>query len=318
MTYRFKPPLIYVHGGAGGWKVDEETKLKVLKCLGEAAITGYEALVRGCAVDGVVEAVRFLEDSGLFNAGIGSVLTVKGTIEMDAGLMDGRSLKAGAVACVSRVKNPILLARIVLEKTDHVLIVGDFAEELARVHGLEEFKGPLPKRVERYRELIGKLDEVKYWKKLKELVKLLGIEFGGTVGAVAVDSDGNVAAASSTGGVWLKLPGRIGDTPIPGAGFYADNGVGAATATGLGEYIVLYGLSRKVVEYMSNGLNPMSACIKAIEELSRVFERGSAGVIAVDVNGFIGSGFNTNAMPRAVMSKDLHNPVTVFSKERNM
>jgi len=318
MIHAFEPPIIYVHGGAGRWKVDDKVKKHALEHLSEASEIGYQAMIRGNAIDGVVEAIKYLEDSGLFNAGIGSALTIKGCIEMDAGLMDGRSLRAGAVACISKVKNPISLARIVLERTDHILLIGNGAEELAKIFNLERRSGIPQHIIERYKKLINKIEEVKYWRKLKELLPALGIEVHGTVGAIALDSEGNVAAASSTGGVWLKLPGRVGDTPIVGAGFYADNRFGAATATGLGEYITLYGLSRKVVEYMGQGLKPLDASTKAINELTKLFGYVSVGVIALDTKGNIGSAFNTNAMPRAVKAKDLQKPITVFSKEKNI
>ena len=303
--FRCEKPIVIVHGGAGRWNVDEETKMRVLEVLKNAARSGLEAILRGGnAVEAVVSSVKVLENSGLFNAGIGSVLNLFGEVEMDAGIMDGKTLRAGGVAAVTRPKHPIELARIVMEKTDHVLLVGRGADRLADLFGLEP-RPPIPQRVlERYRELVKNLDSVRYWKKLKDLLRIVAPMVSDTVGAVALDMDGNVAAAASTGGVWLKLPGRVGDSPIPGAGFYADNRGGGASATGLGETIVMTSLTRFAVELMIRGKSAEEACIEAITELTRRFGTDTAGIIAIDVRGEIASVHNTEYMPFAYACKN--------------
>jgi len=297
-------PSIVVHGGAGSWRVDASTKESIDRTLLAAVRHGYEVLIAGgSAVEAVVESVKVLEDSGILNAGTGSVLNALGEVEMDAGVMDGKTLRAGAVAAVKYPKNPIELAKIVMEKTDHIIIVGEGADRLARIFKLQPRPGTPQNILDRYAYLISNLDNVKHWKKLKELFPLLK-SAGDTVGAVAIDSEGNVAAATSTGGVWLKLPGRVGDSPIPGAGFYADNRGGAASATGLGETIIMTMLTRRAVELMIGGHNAEEACVKALTELTARFGSDTAGVIAIDVRGNIAAVHNTEAMPYAFKCRE--------------
>lgn len=291
-------PAIIVHGGAGRLRgEDVGRRLEVLR---GAADKGYEIMARGgSALDAVVEAVVLLEDSGLFNAGLGSALTFDGVAELDAGVMDGEGL-IGAVAAVRRVKNPVVLARRVAELTDHVLLVGEGAERLARILGLDVPEEVLVTRekLERLRELKARWARGEDYAWLAKLRKLAEEHPGyfGTVGAAAVDREGRVAAATSTGGYWLKLRGRVGDTPIPGAGFYALKGVGACSATGIGEYIIRFSLCRSVCELMAKGLPAEQAAREAISRMSAELGEGLAGVVAVDVNGGVGYAFNTEAM----------------------
>ena len=312
---KHEKPVIVVHGGAGKWlriikgKEDEEL---VLKALTEALELGYDYLLRGhTALEAVIESIRCMEDSGVFNAGVGSVLNLKGEVEMDAGLMDGKDLKVGAVASVRAIKNPILLAHEVMRRTDHVLIVGKYADELGMRLGLEKYPGPIERqrlRYERYlKEMLSGRSE--YWSKNLELIKQIPDLVGGTVGAVALDKDGNVAAGSSTGGVILKLPGRVGDSSIPGAGFYADSRVGAASATGLGEFIVRSLLSKTAIDLMSLGLNAELACSTAIRKATILFGEGTAGLICLDIYGYVGMDYNTEGMARGVMSSYMSKPL---------
>jgi len=202
-------PVVAVHGGAGRWSISPEEETHVRRALEGAVDAGLAAVARGNAVDAVVEAVAYMEDSGVFNAGVGSVYTVSGRVQMDAGVMDGASGRAGAVAAVEDVKNPVRLARYVLDATDHVLVVGEGARELARAAGLltaktafySDRKNEMFKRM-RQETLAGRW----HYKKVLEVARRLGVS--DTVGAVALDRDGNLAAATSTGGVWLKLDGR--------------------------------------------------------------------------------------------------------------
>ncbi len=210
---------VVVHGGAG--RLRHGTKRKVLAEVEKAAVKGFKALNNGCSsLDAVVEAVRVMEDSPLFNAGVGSHLNLNGEIEMDACVMDGRKLDAGAVALVKSVRNPVLLAKLVMEETDHVLIAGRFAEEIAKRHGLKVGEVYTEKAIRIWREGMEKLrkGKVKYLQRLRGFLDSME-----TVGAVAIDRRGNLSSATSTGGLPLKLPGRIGDTPLIGCGTYADN-----------------------------------------------------------------------------------------------
>lgn len=319
---RFKPPIIVVHGGAGSFKIGwEERKRDYLKGLREALIEGFKELTSGSAVDAVEVAVRVLEDNPAFNAGLGSSLNLKGEVEMDAGIMDGSTLRAGAVGAVKRVKNPISLARMVMEYTDHVLLVGEGAELIGSTLGLKLSEIEVSKaQVEKYKRILKLWREGEgfyHLKKLKTLApKILEFTSIDTVGSVALDSNGNVAAATSTGGIWLKLPGRIGDTPIPGAGFYADNSGGAASATGIGEYIIMSSPCRKAVELMCQRVSATTAAKAVIEQITELFGKGIAGIITVDVRGYVGMEFNTEGMGRGVMASELKEPIVrVFREE---
>ncbi len=274
-----------------------EERLRVLR---EAASRGFEVLEGGgSALDAVVEAVVVMEDSGLLNAGVGSALTFDGVAELDAGVMSGDGL-LGAVAAVRRVKNPVVLARRVAELTDHVLLVGEGAERLAEALGLLVPEGVLvtPEKLRRLEELKARWrrgEDFGWLTRLRRLVEEYPGLFG-TVGAAAVDRAGGVAAATSTGGYWLKMRGRVGDTPIPGAGFYAAKGVGACSATGIGEAIIRFMLCRRVCDLIALGLDAQSAADEAVRRMSEELGRGLAGVAAVDAAGRVGFAFNTEVM----------------------
>jgi beta-aspartyl-peptidase (threonine type) len=290
---------ILVHGGAGFWKKQVPKGLAGVR---EAASEGLDLLRRGAtALEAVEAAVIVMEDDPVFNAGKGSSLTASGSIEMDAGIMDGHDLSAGAVALIRRVKNPIRLARIVMEKTDHVLLAGQEAEKLARAFGLPERN-----QVTQYRKKLllevkkGGVDERISWvRKNRELLstspKLMKLD---TVGAVAVDEEGDFAAAASTGGPTMKLPGRIGDTPVIGSGLYCDNRAGAATVTGLGEIAIKLAMSRTVCLRMEMGASARTSAHEAVKSASKRL-RGDAGVIAIDRKGGVASVHNTPCMPWA-------------------
>ncbi len=292
-----KKSILAVHGGAGRWNLDSDVREIVFKSLRDALNAGFNVLKsNGNAVDAVVEAVKVLENSEIFNAGVGSVLNALGYVEMDAGIMDGRTLRAIGIGATRYPKNPIILARYAMEYTDHVIIVGEGADRLAKILHLEPRDNYIPSKiVAKYQELIKNPESIDYWKRLPEILTRFLV--GDTVGAVAMDDEGNVAAAASTGGVWLKLPGRIGDTPIVGAGFYADNRGGAAVATGLGEIIIMYGLTRKAVEKMISGLDADTACITTIRELTTIYGGNNAGILCLDLRGKVAAIHNTPAMP---------------------
>jgi len=250
-----------------------------------------------------------MEESGVFNAGLGCCLTVEGTAEVDAGLMDGSNLAVGAVASLKNIRHPVLAAKTIMEKTDHVLMVGEGAMRLLGLYGFK----PDPElvtdsKLRRLRELREKWLSGADQKmaKNREIMKALS---HGTVGALAIDRKGNIAAAVSTGGYWLKLSGRVGDTPIAGAGFYAESGVGGAVATGIGEYAIRLTLSKRTVDLIRSGLNAKLAAEQAISEVTRTFGEGTMGIITIDQKGDYGYSYNTEGMGRAIMMKDFSEPV---------
>jgi beta-aspartyl-peptidase (threonine type) len=310
---RTRKPVIAVHGGAG--RVAPNRSQPLLEGVGEAAEQGFELLKSGTsAVEAVTEAVVLLEDSGLFNAGAGSGLNLKGRVEMEAAVMDGATLNGGAAGLLSNVKNPVRVARLVMEKTDHVFVVGKGAEDLARVFKLEK-RDPvatLAKRTQYEAQLKSLKDGKFVLPKLADLIKAHPDVFQlETVGAVALDSAGNVAAATSTGGFPLKLPGRIGDTSSIGCGTYADNRSGACSATGVGEVAMRLVLAKNVCDRMENGLSAQEAVEQAIrligERLSGVYNE--MGLLAIDVHGKVGAAHSSPNLTWAYMNHDLDKPV---------
>ncbi|MCB2171564.1 isoaspartyl peptidase/L-asparaginase [archaeon] len=285
-------PVIVVHGGA--WGIPDEQVDENIKGVKAAVREGWKILKQGgSALDAVVAAVNSMEDNPIFDAGIGSVLTTDATVEMDALIMDGASLNAGAVAGLRDVRYPIKLARLVMEKTPHVLMIGEGANRLAN-----EFK------VERITQDQLVTDDARKgleeWLKTQEFGETFGHE---TVGAVALDEEGNLAAATSTGGVTGKRVGRVGDVPIIGSGGYADNRVGAVSTTGHGESILKVNLSKLVLSYMEAGMSVQVAAEKALGYMA-VRVNGNGGLIAVDSEGNIGHSFTTKRMVWASIKDD--------------
>ena len=273
--------VIAIHGGAGVMRRDQPgpQHTAVLKQALEAAYRQKTAL------DAVTAAVRVLEDSPLFNAGRGSCFNAEGEIEMDASVMDGRELRAGAVAAVRTIRNPVLAARLVMEKTRHVLLAGDGAEKFAREQGLP-VEDPSYFATETRRAA------------LKRNLK----SHHGTVGAVALDGDGNLAAATSTGGYTGKLPGRIGDSPLIGAGTYADNRACAVSGTGLGEAFIRAAVAYDTAARMRyRGESLASAARAALRNVARL--GGDGGLIAVDRRGNVARPFNSEGMYRGAIDR---------------
>lgn len=290
-----KPALI-LHGGAGSWRVSEERIKKGLKDIREALMRGWKILVEGgSSIDSVVEALKYMEDSGSFNAGLGSCLNIVGDREMDAGIMDGERFLVGAVANVKYPKNPIELAKFVMEKTNHVILGGEGADLLARKIGLERIPEPPEYIMERYYKV--KKEMKKYlgdrFKQNIEIFRLL--EIGDTIGGVAIDLNGKIAAAVSTGGIWLKLPGRIGDSPIPGAGFYTTRRFGVA-ATGYGETIIETMPGIKISYLITYGYTLENALDIVFQELNDRGIKESMGLIGIDSDGKIVYKFDTRRM----------------------
>ncbi|MBC7129745.1 isoaspartyl peptidase/L-asparaginase [Candidatus Bathyarchaeota archaeon] len=305
-------PVIVVHGGAGSWR--EENSETALKWVGDAAKTGFNVMLNGgSAVDAVVEAVAVMEDSGVFNAGCGSTLNIEGFVEMEASVMDGWTLKAGAAALLRNVRNPVKLARAIMENTDHVLVAGEGAEKLARLFRIEQGISISERQLKRYEEYKKKLLEGKFeLQKIVDLVKNHREFFNlGTVGAVALDVDGNVAAATSTGGFPLKLPGRIGDSSIIGCGTYADNRSGACSATGLGEVAIRLALASTVCHSMKLGLGAQEAAEMAVRLVNeRIAEPyHPIGLITVNVKGEIGAAHNSPGLCWAYLKPSMEKPI---------
>ena len=315
--------VLVIHGGAGtilksSMTLEKEKAYK--EALNKALLAGYEILNKGgTALDAVETAVRTMEDDSLFNAGKGSVFTHEGKNELDAAIMDGKTLSAGAVASVSIIKNPVTAARAVMEKSGHVMLVGKGAEEFAKEQKLE-IVSP------------GYFYTEDRWKALKKIQDTAKVELDhgrdkipvkqptnkdhkyGTVGAVALDKQGNLAAATSTGGMTNKKFGRVGDTPVIGAGTYADNNTCAVSCTGWGEYFIRLVVAKTVsdlMEYKKVSLKEATdeIIMKKVPELGR-----DGGLIAVDRNGNIAMPFNTAGMYRGYINSNGERAIKIYSE----
>lgn len=275
---------IIVHGGAGNWNIDESRRSEALRVCIEAAEVGRAILAcGGSALDAVEAAVNLLEDCPVLDAGRGSYPNAEGDVEMDALIMDGRDLSIGAVAAIQRVRYPISLARQVMVESGHNLLVGAGADAFADAIGFA--------RCEVADLLVEDTDTAE------------SPTLGDTVGAVALDLGGNLAAATSTGGTEKKLPGRVGDSPLVGSGAYADNWTAAVSATGDGEELMRVVISKRVCDFVGAGLSAQSACESAIRVLEERTS-GEGGLIAIDARGQVGRAYNTNAMPHAYAIDD--------------
>ncbi|MEP6888213.1 MAG: isoaspartyl peptidase/L-asparaginase family protein [Nitrospirales bacterium] len=268
-----------MHGGAGARAMSSSQR----GCLIDALQTGFEVLrSSGPAIAAVESAIRLLEASGLFNAGVGSRLQLDGGRRMDAAIMEGRELKAGAVAAIEGIRHPITAARLVLQETNHVLLVGQPASRFARDFQLERqpcsTKRPAVRKSDR-----GEPGAKKTLALFKRLYRFqsTGLE---TVGAVAMDQQGTVAAGASTGGIAFMLPGRVGDTPLIGCGVYADDEAGAVSMTGIGETIMRLAVAKEIIDRLAHETSPAKATKVVLERLVRRV-RGSAGALVVSRDG---------------------------------
>jgi len=294
--------VIAIHGGAGAInraRMSPEQEQRYAQVLSAIIESGQRMLEAGeSALDVVTEAVRLLEECPLFNAGIGAVFTRDETHELDACVMDGYSLKAGAVAGVSRLRNPVLAARLVMEQSPHVLMIGEGAEKFAFSQGMAEVSPDIFSTPERFEELmqardLGQMVLDHGSAPLDESKKM------GTVGAVALDKQGNLAAATSTGGMTNKLPGRVGDSPLPGAGCYANNASVAVSCTGTGEVYIRTLAAYDIAALMDyGGLSLQEACDAVVMEKLPALG-GSGGLIAIDREGNVALPFNCEGMYRA-------------------
>lgn len=291
---------IVIHGGAGNILPEHftpEKEKEYHQTLQQALDTGYKILENnGTAIDAIIASIKILEDSPLFNAGKGSVFNKQGKVEMDASIMDGKTLKAGAVAGVQRIKNPIEAAYLVMTKSPHVLIVGKGAENFWTSNGLPLIDSSYFYDTKQY----------ELWKKSQKSQK------HGTVGAVALDKQGNLAAGTSTGGMMNKLPGRVGDSPIIGAGTYAHNSTCAISCTGHGEFFIRYAVAHSIHAKL---LYQNKSIEQAVHEL--LFDEllpagGTGGIIGIDKNGNIVMDFNTSGMYRGFKLSDGHQGTFIF------
>lgn len=316
-----------IHGGAGGMKKGSMTPEKEAAYrakLEEVVLAGYKALQDGkTSLDAVEIAIRMMEDSPLFNAGKGAVFTADGKNELDASIMDGKTLAAGGVAGLHHVKNPITLARTVMEKSPHVLMFGDGAEKFAKEQKVELVN-------EKYFWTQGAWDALRQVQSPKskvqspkpkakspkskvqgpKLEETLNLELGtlnqhhGTVGAVALDSFGDLAAGTSTGGMSNKKYGRVGDSPIIGAGTYANNNTCGVSATGWGEYFIRLGVARDISALMEYRAMTVQAAADAVIKQKLQKLGGDGGVIVMDKFGNMAISFNTEGMFRAYIGPD--------------
>lgn len=285
-------PVLVVHGGA--WTIPDDEVDGHLRGVRLAVAAGWRLLERGgTAIEAVEAAIMAMEDDETFDAGRGSFLTRDGTVQLDALLMDGDTLRAGGVGCVERIRNPIQAARLVLEKSPHVYFVAAGAERFAEEHGVKLCANQelvIEREVKRLKEAQARAAGG------QQDANIAGPEFGhDTVGAVALDMHGNIAAGTSTGGTLNKAPGRVGDSSLIGCGCYADNKGAAASCTGWGEPIMKLVLAKRATDRVREGRSPEAAATEAVNYLKARLN-GHGGLILLDAQGRIGIAHNTPRM----------------------
>ncbi|MBU0474507.1 MAG: isoaspartyl peptidase/L-asparaginase [Bacteroidetes bacterium] len=310
---------IVIHGGAGTIEKQNYSNERIAEYydkLNEALATGYSVLENGgSSIDAVEQTIMVLENSPLFNAGKGAVFTANGINELDAAIMDGSNLNAGAVAGITTIKNPIKLARKIMEKSKHVMLVGKGAEIFAAEQNLEIVDPSYFYTEERWQALQRiKEDEIKQKAKDESYLNNIYDYKFGTVGCAALDKNGNLAAGTSTGGMTNKKYGRVGDVPIIGAGTYANNNTCALSATGHGEFFIRNVVTHDIsamMEYKNITLN--QAAEKVVME-KLVKQKGEGGVIGIDKNANITMTFNTTGMFRGFKTSDGKSEVKIFKE----
>jgi L-asparaginase / beta-aspartyl-peptidase len=291
-------PALLIHGGAGADPASGREELRL--GISDAVAAGWAVLREGGgAVAAVEAAVRAMEDNPRFNAGRGSVLTADGTVEMDASIMEGDALRNGAVACVTAMRHPVALARLIMEEGRHSFFVGEGAMARARALGVPECDPEELVTDARRQQLESAVGNTG------------GNTGGGTVGAVALDRRGLIAAATSTGGIAGKLPGRVGDSPLIGCGTYAESTAGGVSCTGDGEAIIRVVLARRTIEILKAAGDPMHACRIAMDVLVEE-GGGSGGLICIDWRGRLGWAHSTSLMPVGFMAPGHDAPALTF------
>jgi len=299
---------IAIHGGAGTLSRKDMSSTQEAEYragLEEALNAGYAVLARGgSSLDAAVAAVRVLEDNPLFNAGRGAVLNRDGVAELDASLMDGRTLSAGAVSGLQHVKNPIDLARLIMEKSPHVMLVGAGAEEFAKTQGVEMVPNEYFRTPARQRQLERSLRGA--------VTRENELQAFGTVGAVALDLNGNLAAATSTGGMTGKRWGRVGDSPIIGAGTYANNESCAVSATGWGEYFIRTVVAHDICAQKEYLKIPLAQAVDNVLNGKMKKLGGDGGVIAIDRQGEVVLEFNSEGMFRGLATSQGRREISIY------
>lgn len=309
--------VLVIHGGAGAEpraEMTAEREKQYRDTLEESLRAGHKILSRpdGTSLDAVEAAIRVLEDSPLFNAGRGAVFNREGRNELNASIMDGKARKAGAVAGVSRIRNPISAARAVMEKSPHVFLIGEGAERFARDQGLE-MVSPLYFWTEpSWREL--QQAEKKAKSATKTSQEAPATTHFGTVGAAALDAAGNLAAGTSTGGITYVMPGRIGDSPIIGAGTYAENGVCAVSCTGVGELFIRHAVSHDIAARIKYRGDPTAKAARAVLDELPNRKGGIGGLIVLDGQGRFTTVHNTEAMQRGAITRDGKSFVAIYER----
>lgn len=311
--------MLVIHGGAGTitrQSMSADVEKQYRDKLEEALHIGNAILARGgTAVDAVEATVRLMEDSPLFNAGKGAVFTHEGRNEMDASIMDGKTMKAGAVAAVTVIRNPISAARAVMDRSPHVMMTGHGAELFATKMGLEIVDPSYFWTERRWKQLQNELmKEEKAVRPVSTLPPQDEEKKFGTVGAVALDQSGNLAAATSTGGMTNKQYGRVGDSPIIGAGNYADNESCAVSGTGHGEFFIRYMVAYDIAALMKyRGMSVTQAAEEVVNKKLKA-AGGAGGVIALDASGNFATPFNTEGMYRGWIGRDGVTHVEIYKE----
>lgn len=307
---------LVIHGGAGSVErgmYTEEQESAYKEKLKEALEVGYNILSEGgTALDAVENVIHVMEESSLFNAGVGSVLTNAETVEMDAAVMDGSTLNAGTVAGIKHIKSPITLARAVMEKSKHVMMIGEGAEAFAKELGMEPVRNEYfitDKRLKQIQHV--KAEERK--KQTSSLDVIPDLKFG-TVGCAVLDKQGNLAAGTSTGGMTNKKWGRVGDVPIIGAGTYANNNTCALSATGHGEYFIRNVVTHSISDLMEYKNLSLQKATDEIVMKKLVEQNGSGGVIGIDKHGNITMTFNSPGMFRGYIT-DKNEPYVAMYRD---
>ena len=294
--------VLIIHGGAGAISkknLTPELEKRYRATLESALKAGHQALSKGPSLDAVEAAIKVLEDSALHNAGSGAVFNRDGRQELNASIMDGRTKKAGAIAGVSRIKNPITACRLIMEKSDHLFMIGEGAERFCKDQGMQ-LVSPLELWSEKAWKDLQKADAA-----AKKKIALLDMDSAqyGTVGAVACDSQGNIAAGTSTGGITYVRPGRVGDSPVIGAGTYAENATCGVSCTGKGELFIQNTVASDIaarIKYRGDSLE--KATQGALDGLPKI-KGGAGGIIALDAKGNHAAVYNTGGMYRGTITQ---------------
>ena len=311
------PHGLIIHGGAGAGSratISSELEADMRASMRDALTAGYAVLEKGgSSLDAVTAAILILESAPAFNAGVGAVFNAVGSHELDASIMDGATLNAGAAAGVSTVRHPIKLARAVMEHSPHVMLSGAGAEEFAREQNLELVAPDFFDTDRRRRQLERRLARDK--QAGVNAVGNPGSDYFGTVGVVALDRSGNLAAGTSTGGMTAKRYGRVGDSPVIGAGTYANNASCGVSSTGHGEYFIRHVVAYSICARMEHGGATLEQAADEVVMEELVEAGGSGGVVAMDARGNIAWPFNSSSMVRAHQSRDQAPRVLIFKHE---